>query len=243
VETELNFIDIHCHILPGIDDGPAGLDEAVEMLGIAKEDGISSIFATPHILDGLFANKGAEIVASVEKLKQHVPPGLELLWGADVRVVPDLIKRIESGEIPTLSGSGYMLMELPEYIVPPHLDSLIVNLRRKGVTPIITHPERHLRLMHDHKELGGLKEAGAMCQITAMSITGDFGKEIKRASLSMIEKELADIVATDAHNADRRPPILSKAYKEVKKQFGEKTAELFFFQNPKRILKNVSREP
>ena len=235
----MNFIDIHCHVLPGMDDGPGAPEEAAEMLLMAEQDGISSLFATPHILDGLFSNRGPEIIASVERLRPHAPPGLNLLWGADVRVVPDLIRRIESGEIVTLGGSGYLLLELPEYIVPPHLDSLIFSLRHKGMTPVITHPERHLRLMHDHAALGVLKDRGAMHQITAMSITGGFGREIMQAGLSMIRKGLADVVATDAHNTVARPPLLSRAYKEVERQFGEKTAELLFFQNPGKILESV----
>ncbi|MCL4476305.1 MAG: hypothetical protein M1508_08790 [Nitrospirae bacterium] len=238
----MNFIDIHCHILPGMDDGPSTMEESLKMLEVAEKDGISCIFATPHILDGLYSNKGSEIISSVGNLKKHLPGGLELFYGADVRVIPDLIHRMESGEIPTLNGSDYMLMELPEFIVPPHLDSLIFNLRHKGITPIITHPERHLRLMHDHKGLSGLRDMGAMCQITAMSITGGFGREIMRASFTMIERGLADMVASDAHNHDRRPPILSNAYKEVKKHFGEKIADALFFHNPGRIMEDVRRQ-
>jgi protein-tyrosine phosphatase len=219
-----------------MDDGPATLEESVKMLGIAKKDGISRIFATPHILDGPYSNRGEQIISAVEKLKEHLPAGMELFYGADVRVMPDLLKRMESGEIPGLNGSGYLLMELPEYIVPPHLGSLIFDLRRHGVTAIITHPERHFRLIHDHKGLRGLRDMGAMCQITAMSITEGFGKEIMDASFTMIEKGLVDIVASDAHNTDRRPPILSKAHKEVKKHFGEKSANALFFDNPGKIL-------
>lgn len=225
-----------------MDDGPSTLEEAIAMLGTARQDGISSLFATPHILDGLFANKGAGIIAAVAELRTHLPAGLELLYGADVRVVPDLIERIESEDVPTLNGSGYLLMELPEYVVPPHLDSLIVHLRSKGITPIITHPERHFRLMHDHKGLGGLRDSGALCQITAMSITGGFGRGIRKAVFSMIDGGLADVVASDAHNADQRPPILSKAYGEVKKRFGGNMADTLFFRNPEKILENVKRE-
>jgi protein-tyrosine phosphatase len=238
----LNFIDIHCHILPGLDDGPATLEESVEMLEMAKEDGISHIFATPHILDGLYPNKGPEIIPRVEDLRKHLPGGLKLFCGADVRVVPDLIRRRESGDILELDGSGYMLLELPEYVVPPHLDSFIFNLRHKGITPIITHPERHFRLMYDSAGLRGFRDRGALCQITAMSITGGFGREVMRASFSMIEQGLTDIVASDAHNAGTRPPILSKAYQEVKRHFGDGTAELLFFRNPGRIMENVRRK-
>ncbi len=232
----MNYIDIHCHILPGMDDGPATLEESVKMLEIAKSDGVTRIFATPHILDGLYSCKGREIISSVEGLRKHLPGSLELFWGADVRIAPDLTKRVESGDILTLNGSGYLLLELPASFVPPHLDSFIFDLRHKGITPVITHPERHLRLMHDSAGLGGFRDRGAMCQITAMSLTGGFGREIMLASLTMIEKGLADIVASDAHNSGTRPPILSKAYREVKKHFGDETADRLFFKNPGKIL-------
>jgi protein-tyrosine phosphatase len=215
--------------------------ESIKMLEMAKRDGISRIFATPHILDGLFANTKVGIVTSVEKLKKHLPEGMELFYGADVRVTPDLMTRIESGEVPTLNASGYLLVELPEYVVPPHLDTLIFNLVHKGITPLITHPERHLRLMRDHAGLTSLTERGAMCQITAMSVTGDFGREVMKASLAMIEKGLVHVVASDAHSTDERPPILSRAHKVVKKHFGDEIAHDLFFENPGRIVEKVIR--
>jgi protein-tyrosine phosphatase len=224
-----------------MDDGPSGTDESLKMIGIAKRDGIAHIFATPHIADGLFPNDGPKIISSVEDLRRQLPEGMELLHGADVRITPDLVKRIESGEIPTLNGSRYILIEFPEFIIPPNVEDFIFNLRVHGTTPVITHPERHLRLMHDLAALARLRDGGGMCQITAMSITGEFGPEIRNSSLAMIEKGLADVVATDAHNADTRPPVLSKAYKEVKKCFGGKIAENLFFENPGRILESVKR--
>ncbi len=235
----MSFIDIHCHILPLMDDGPSGIDESLKMIGIAKRDGISHLFATPHIADGLFPNDGPKIISSVEDLRRHLPEGIELLHGADVRITPDLVKRIESGEIPTLHNSGYILIEFPEFIIPPNVEDLIFNLRVHGTTPVITHPERHLRLMHDFTALSGLRKRGAICQITAMSITGEFGPEIRGSSLAMIERGLADIVATDAHNADTRPPVLSRAYREVKKSFGENMARKLFFENPGKILEDA----
>ncbi len=241
-KTNVSFIDVHCHILPLMDDGACDMEESLKMIAIANRDGISHLFATPHIADGLFPNDGPKIIASVEELKRHLPGGMELLYGADVRITPDLVRRMESGEIPTLNGSGYILIEFPEFIVPPNIEDIIFSLRVRGTTPVITHPERHQRLMHDFAALAGLRERGAMCQITAMSITGEFGPEIRASSLAIIGRGLADIVATDAHNADTRPPVLSRAYGEVKRYFGEKTAKELFFENPGRILEGVRRQ-
>ncbi len=235
----MNFIDIHCHILPGIDDGPSALQESLDMMEAAKRDGISHIFATPHIIDGLYPNKGKDIIPLVQRLREQMPGGPELFYGADVRITPFLAKKMESGEVPTLNGTGYILIEFPEFVVPPNTEPLLFDLRQRGFTPILTHPERHLRLMHDLKALKRQRDAGMMCQLTAMSITGDFGREIQRASFTMIEKALADFVASDAHNTGLRPPVLSKAYREVKKHFGEKTADALFLGNPGRILENV----
>jgi protein-tyrosine phosphatase len=217
------------------------MEEAARMLEIAKKDGISCIFATPHILDGLYPNKGAEIISSVMRMRELLPAGLELLYGADVRVIPDLPARLASGDILTLNGSGYLLLELPEFVVPPQLDAFIFRLKQEGITSVITHPERHLRLMHDLKGLSVLREMGGLSQITAMSITGGFGRDAEDAAFRMIEKGLADIVASDAHDAVRRPPILSKAYQTVKRHFGGETAERLFRLNPGMILERCAR--
>ena len=232
----LGFIDIHCHILPGLDDGPLKIEESLKMIEVAIEDGISYIFATPHIIDGMYANRGSGIILALENLKMRMQGALTLFYGADVRVTFDLIERIEREEVPSLNGSGYMLIEFPEYIIPPHVDNLFFNLRHRDITPIITHPERHLRLMQDLSALSILRDSGAMCQITAMSVTGGFGKSVRKASFAMIEKGLVDFVASDAHNPKGRPPILSKAYETIKKEFGGDLSEQLFFSNPKMIV-------
>ena len=232
----MNFIDIHCHILPGLDDGPLTLEESLTMVEIARKDGISHIFATPHIIDGMYDNGVAKIMDTVEHLRAHVSDKVDIFYGADIRITFDLIERIERGEVLPLNSPRYMLIEFPEYVVPPHVDNLIFNLRHRGITPIITHPERHLRLMQDQSALGMLRDSGAMCQITAMSVTGGFGRSIRKACFGMIEKGLVDFVASDAHNPKGRPPILSKAYETVKKEFGRGLSERIFFSNPRMIV-------
>jgi protein-tyrosine phosphatase len=218
------------------------VEESLEMLSMARQDGISRIFATPHIIDGLFPNRGRRIITAVEELMCRLPAGVELFYGADVRITPDLTERMESGDILTLGGSRYLLIEFPEFVIPTNVEALIFELRLRRVTPVITHPERHLRLMHDFAALRGLRERGALCQVTALSITGGFGPEIQGATLAMIEKGLVDFVASDAHNTGTRPPVLSKAYAEVKKRFGEETAEMLFYENPGTILKHARRK-
>jgi protein-tyrosine phosphatase len=242
-DNNLNFTDIHCHVLPGLDDGPPDIAGSLEMLDVAAKDGISDIFATPHIIPGLYNNNGDAIMAAVDGLRVHVSTGVRLFYGADVRITVDLLERMESREIPTLNGSGYMLVEMPEYIVPPNVDNLIFNLRHRGIIPIITHPERHLRLMHDLPELGRLRDSGALCQITAMSITGGFGRDLRKISMTMIKKGLVDFVASDAHDPKKRSPVLSAAYKEVRKEFGTDISDRIFLMNPQKIVEAVKVLP
>ncbi len=206
------------------------------MIEVAVKDGVSAIFATPHIIPGAYDNNSSTIIAAADHLKECMPDSLKIFYGADVRITLDLLERVKNCEIPTLNGSGYMLIEMPEYIVPPLVDNLIFNLRHSGIIPIITHPERHLRLMNDLRELSKLRESGALCQITAMSITGGFGKGIQKVSMAMMKKGLVDFVASDAHDPKRRSPVLSTAYEEVKKRFGTDVSDLLFFVNPRKIV-------
>lgn len=232
----MSFIDIHCHILPGVDDGPEDIGESIRMAEMAFKDGISHICATPHIMDGLYDNKASRIAEAIDELRGRIACGIGILFGADVRITLDIIDRIRREEIPTLNDSGFLLIELPPYIIPPNMDTLMLNFRRREITPIITHPERHLRLMNNPSVIVNLKAMGAMVQITAMSITGGFGNDVRRAALNMLKGGVVDFVASDAHDTHRRPPILSKAYDEVGRQFGRDTAERLFIENPRRVI-------
>ena len=235
----MSFIDIHCHILPGIDDGPGDMQESLEMAGMAIADGISVVFATPHIMDGVYANTTLKIKEAFRNLQTGLPEGITLLYGADVRISPDMIERIERGDIPTLNGSGYLLMELPQFVIPPFMNEFVSHLKQQKTTPILTHPERHPLMSRNLTFLRNLRSSGAMIQITAQSITGAFGKDIRRASILMIEKGLVDFVATDAHDCRKRPPQLSAAYREVEALFDYETARRLFRLNQERILEAI----
>jgi protein-tyrosine phosphatase len=212
------------------------MDEALKMVRMAVDDGITHIFATPHIMDGAYDNHTEKIISSLNNFKKQVSVPIDILFGADIRISPDILKRIENNEIPALNGSGYLLLELPHFVMPPHVDNLIFNLRQRKFIPIIAHPERYIYLMNDFAKLKALRDMGVLYQITAMSITGNLGRDIRKASFSMIEKGLIDLVASDAHDTRRRPPKLSKAYREVQREFGNGVSENIFFTNQKKIL-------
>ncbi|MDA8168377.1 MAG: hypothetical protein M0Z59_01590 [Nitrospiraceae bacterium] len=237
------FTDIHCHILPGIDDGPADVRLSVEMLEIARADGIEKIVASPHILDGVFDNTKESIASSIAGFRSHLEAigslnGVTLCRGADIRICRDMQQRISNDRLPLINDKNYILLELPSFVIPPlgELANLICGLRMSGITAIITHPERNIPILEDLRILEKFVEWGAISQITGASITGVFGARIQKASLKIIKKGLAHVVATDAHNSKTRPPVLSGPYARVAKKFGQSLAEALFIVNPSRIV-------
>ncbi len=227
------FIDIHCHILPGLDDGPESLEESLRMLDIAKKDGITDIVASPHILDGVYDNTRSGINEALEKLRPEAR-GPRLYTGADIRIGRNLVKRIEDGELPLINDKNHLLLELPTYSLPPlrELGNIIHSLKIRGFTPIVTHPERNVAILNHMDVMAKLSGFGAAFQLTAMSITGKLGSGVQKASLRMIKEGYVHLVASDAHDAVKRPPVLSRAYEAVSKKFGEEAARRIFISKP-----------
>lgn len=233
------MIDIHCHILPGIDDGPSDLQITLEMLSIAAADGITHIVATPHYRHGEtptmqdIQEKAQQVRA--EMTKKNI--AVKLLGGADIRLTYELMKGIQKSEIPTINNSRYFLLELPE-IIPPHLDEFIFETKVKGFVPVITHPERNYSLLRAPEKTDAMRKAGALFQFTAMSVTGNLGRQIKKFTLRFFKKGYVDFVATDAHSTVHRPPLLSKAYRETVGILGKAEADRIFFDNPRAVIEN-----
>ncbi|GBE31846.1 MAG TPA: capsular biosynthesis protein [Nitrospirae bacterium] len=232
-----NFIDIHCHILPGLDDGAGDIGESVEMLKIAEDDGISVVVATPHMGGGIYDTRIDDISRAAGMLRQRTGTP-ELLIGADVMISPGLIDNLKNGKVPLINNGRYLLLEFPVFSIPPvdYLSNLFDGLEYINVSPVITHPERNAIFSRNMSLLRHLVDAGASVQVTAMSVTGGFGRTVKRVTKELFKRGLVHAVATDAHNTKRRPPVLSKAYLKVKKDFGEDTAERVFITNPRKIL-------
>lgn len=232
------FYDIHCHILPGLDDGAPDLEESLRMLQLAKADGIVGIVATPHIMDGVYDNTKEIVVESVTKLREKTN-GIPLYIGADIRISRGLLHRVENRELPLINDKTYILLELPTYSLPPisALVNIVNSLKMEKITPIITHPERNVVLLDNFKIMEELIQHGAIFQVTAMSIMNKFGRGVQRAALEMIKEGYVHAVASDAHDTRNRPPILSEAYTEILKKFGESEARRLFTHNPLKIIK------
>jgi protein-tyrosine phosphatase len=235
------LIDLHCHLLPGVDDGAPDLATSLAMARMAVADGVRHVACTPHITPGVYNNTGSDIEERIDSLSSVLEAeGIALnLWrGADVHVDPQLVDRLTRGEVPTLGQSRYFLLEPPHHVVPPRLPALVQDLVAASYVPIITHPERLGWIESHYDMIVRLVAMGALIQLTAASITGGFGKRPKYWSERMLDQGIVDIIATDAHNTTGRPPILSVARDVLAERLGEAEAIEMVHNRPARVLRD-----
>ena len=239
------MIDLHCHMLLGIDDGPEALEVSLEMARIAVADGITVTACTPHIYPGLYENDAAGITAAVATFRKALREAgidLQLVVGADVHLDPDMVNGLKQGRIPSLNGTRYFLFEPPHHVAPPRIEDMVFSLVNAGYVPVLTHPERLSWIESHYPVFPKLVRAGCWMQLTAGSITGRFGPRAKYWSERMLDEGLVHIVATDAHRADKRPPLLAEARDAVAARLGRQAADDMVLTRPQGILKNVSPE-
>lgn len=235
------MIDLHCHILPGIDDGAKTLDIALEMARIAVGDGIRVTACTPHIYPGMYMNDGPGITAHVARLRQALDDhgiALKLVVGADVHLVPGLLAGLRSGAVPTLHGSRYLLLEPSHTTPPPRFEDAVFDLIASGYTPVITHPERLTWVEHHYPVFLRLIRQGAWMQITAGALTGMFGPRAKYWGERFLKEGHTHILATDAHSTGRRLPVLSRAVAIAEQALGPAEAQNLVLHRPRAILQN-----
>ncbi len=234
------MIDIHTHILPGLDDGPEDWEETIEMCRIARDEGTEILVATPHFLDGRYPITKEIISQKVQELRDRIRGKIEIriLWGADVHFTADLVEKIKEGIIPTINGSNYLLLELPFFLLPPNIEKLLFNLKLIEITPILTHVERYPWIKDIAPRLPQFIKLGAITQITAMSLTGKFGKKAKYWAIKLLMADLVHIVASDAHSLRSRPPGLSAALEVARTLVGDK-ALMMFKENPEKVIHGV----
>lgn len=236
------MIDLHCHILPGIDDGATDLAMALAMARIAAADGITTIACTPHIYPGMYGNNAAGIRAAIVSLQGELDAasvGLRLVAGADVHLAPDLAADVRADRVPTLGGSRYLLLEPPHHVAPPHFEDAIFELMAAGLVPVITHPER-LSWVEDHYDVFvRLVERGCWMQITAGALTGRFGRRVRYWGERFVGEGMAHVLATDAHHPERRPPLLAEAREAAVALVGAGEAQQLVATRPAAVLADL----
>lgn len=241
------MIDLHTHILPGLDDGSKNLAESLSMAQVASDDGIHTIVATPHVLQGVFDNDKNKILLAVTQLNQTLQEqniAVHILPGAEYYLEADIPLKLSQGELLTINNNGrYLLVELPSAFIPEYTAQVLYEIQLQGVTPIIAHPERNAGFSRRPDILQEMISRGVLAQVTSASITGLFGKKVKRTAFSFLRRGLVHLVSSDAHSSRGRAPLLSQAQKEIEKHHGSHIAQLLVIQNPGSIIKGESTEP
>ena len=240
------MIDLHTHILPGLDDGASSWEESLEMARMAVEDGIRTMVASPHLfqhraINPAEVNHKGKILDKIGEFKQKLEAAgldLEILPGCDFPLSFEGLQLLENNQILTINdGKRYLLLEFPDTSLPPAAEEICFRLNSQGIIPIITHPERHLIFMEMPKKLQRLIDLGCLVQLTANSLTGGFGRQVARSAREMLRKGYCHILASDAHNSRSRPPLLSQALEAASSLVGRERALAMVTTTPEKIIK------
>lgn len=236
------MIDLHCHMLPGIDDGSPDEATSLAMARIAVEDGIRTTACTPHIYPGLYENDAGDIRARVAALQAKFEAegiALQLTFGADAHLTPELLNRLKQHTAPTLHGGRYFLLEPPHHVAPPRFEESVFNFIAAGYVPVITHPERLTWIVEHYDVFERLARRGTWMQVTSGSLTGRFGKDAQYWGERMLDDGLIHLLATDAHGTEQRPPLLAEGRQAAEKWVGKEEAHRLVHERPQAILDNT----
>jgi len=234
------MIDLHTHLLPGIDDGAKSLEEAIQIIKQGKVIGITAICTTPHLSSSFSKDRTEKIMGNFLMLQKRVSEekiDMQLYLGSeiDLRMNFDSIKRLPFFFIN--QTQKYLFVELPLGEFPSFTERILFSLLIEGLSPILAHPERSLSKEGDFERIEKLKDSGILIQVNAGSLLGDFGKMIQRGAKRLLEENLVDFISSDAHDLNRRPiTVMAEALKKVKNALGEEKGLELFEKNPKKIL-------
>lgn len=236
------MIDLHSHILPGLDDGAPDLRTSLAMARAYVADGVTVVACTPHILPGVYANSGATIRMAVAALQTELDRAqidLHLAAGADVHLAPGWVDGFRRGDLPTIAHSRYALVELPRHVPPPRFETSLFDLVAAGYVPILTHPERLLWLRAHYDCVHRLVAAGVWMQVTTGALAGGFGTSVQHLAERLLDDGLVHILATDAHDDVRRRPDLRSGFERAAARIGERLAWDLVATRPRGVIENV----
>ena len=235
------FVDIHCHILPGVDDGSQSPEETKAMLEKAWDEGIQIMVATPHY----HKQRGKNDIDLIKKqlllprkLAKEVHPKMQICLGMEIYYGEDVPELLKTGKAVSIRKSRYILVEFSPGDDFQYILNAVRKLQMSGHTVIIAHIERYNCLREDISNVEYLREMGAYLQVNAGSITGSYGRSVKKFLREVLKAHLVQLVGTDAHGPEKRSPKMQEAYKEVVKRCGEEYADQIFGQNAKKVLRN-----
>ena len=241
------MFDTHCHILPMVDDGASSLQESLNMIKMAYEDGVRAILATPHKnhpIDFRPQNTSEEAFELLRSSVAEIYPDFELYLGAEFYITDDYLDVLEKNERELVSASsGYILIEFDRGVRYQHMSDVVHELKVRGFRPIIAHAEMYSALTDSPENVYRLKDQGALIQLTAASIEGKRGSRITSFCESLIRNSAADFAVSDAHGEHRRKPLLSSAYRKVTEFAGKESADRLFIINPQLMISGGEIHP
>lgn len=237
------MIDIHSHILPGLDDGSPDMETSIKMLEIVASEGIRTIVATPHFIPRDKEIDRNVVLEKVDELNQYIQHNTHLdvtiYPGEEVFLSPDIPDLYSEGKLITLFDNGkYLLLELPMTSIPPYTKEIIYLLNLKGVKPIIAHPERNQEIARNVDKLSELISMGALAQVNSLSFYGVFGRNAKESAEKIVRKGLVQFIATDSHTPRARSPRFHKLYKKFSPRF----IDIMMRQNPEKLMNGLEIE-
>jgi len=229
-------VDIHCHILPEVDDGPKSWEMAETMCRMAAQDGIEHIVATPHSNDRYFYDR--EYLSSIlSSLQQRIGSQVKLSLGCDFHLsYENMQSAMRTPEKYSIGDSHYMLVEFSNFSISSQVDEWFTSMHQRGITPIITHPERNPIIQQDPQRVLKWIELGCAVQVTGSVFTGSWGSRARQIAGWLMKENAVHFLSTDAHDTQRRLPMLSEARKVVAKEFGEEVAESLTQRNPGAVV-------
>lgn len=231
------MIDIHCHILYGVDDGPEKIEDSIAMLKVAKEQGITNIVLTPHYRRGMFKfdrNKVLEHKVALEPYAKELE--LQLHVGTEIHVNGDILEYLTEGKVFSIADSDYVLTEYEYHTEYSYLFKMTKELLRHGYVPVIAHVERYECLVKQPKRLEELQEIGALVQMNAGAIIGEDGWGMKNFCKKALKNGWVDVIASDTHDRKKRACYMEDCYDYVSDKYGEKLAYRLMIKNPKKII-------
>jgi protein-tyrosine phosphatase len=241
------WIDIHSHILPGLDDGARDMEESVRMARLAVRDGTRLLVCTPHWVPGLYNVDRSRVLAEVANLNDRLRREgilLKVCAGQEIRLDVSIPSRLAERGLLTINDTGrYVLIELPTGPVTPYLDRFLFALQGRGVRPVLSHAERVDFLREDIQRLYRWIVSGVLIQITAGSLLGQFGPRVRDYCTWLLKHRMVHLVASDAHDLERRPPGLSKARDLVEALGGSDMAVELFERIPNAVIRGQDVEP
>lgn len=235
------MIDLHSHILPGIDDGAKSWDEALAMARIAVKEGVKVMAATPHMMwDGRFAIRSFDVLPLVDEAKERFRQDgieLEIVAGGEIYLSPETPAGIRSGELLTYADQRrYALVEFAAGEVPSFADQVFFECQLQGLKLVLAHPERNPALMNNLDQVVAWIERGILLQVNATSLVRDAGSRVRKAAEELVSRHLVHFVASDAHSTERRPPGLARARARLEEIAGKEMAHALVSENPRRLL-------